>query len=143
MTNTITISAAEIVERFKSGETDFTDLGKIRVEGDVRLGDVVLKNDVSLGQLQFGYFYCDNATFADFCCHSATFADFSCDSATFADFSCGDATFADFSCGYAAFEMIVANSNPAVAWVIQQYKSAGVHYDIKHAPPWLQKQPTE
>ena len=51
MTNTIT--AAEILERFKAGQTDFTDLGECEVHGKLTLGRLKITEVVDLGELHF------------------------------------------------------------------------------------------
>ena len=144
---TKTITAAEILERFDAGKTDFTDLGKCTVTGNLILGNRTVKTCVRLGKLTFaGFVRMSKSTFTYFDCDSATFNRFfDCCAATFEkDFQCGWATFEDdFCCDTATFNGVHAHRNPAVAWIIQQYKQSSVIYKLEHAPPWLQQQKPE
>lgn len=89
-----------------------------------------------------GSFDCSEATFqGGFSCGGAHFAEsFQCNESIFeTSFSCGSALFdGDFNCGEADFKgRIYAESNPHIAWLIQQAKQ-GVIYGLDDVPPWLQ-----
>lgn len=109
-----TISALEILKRFKDHQADFSDLGDCTVTGDLYLyGCPYTKTQIHFGKLkftgtvrlcysEFTKVNCGSATFKDFNCEGA-FEIFDCGSATFGTFNCERADFINFDCGSATF----------------------------------------
>lgn len=136
--------------------------GVTRVSGPVVM-EGIYTDSIHLHSIHFESFYCKNACFessfvcgeatfenrfdcgsavfqSDFICFAASFgAEFNCDRAIFdRGFYCGSSIFkGGFNCGRATFNQVYANNNPAVAWVIAMYKTAGVHFDLRYAPSFM------
>ena len=168
MTNTIT--AAEVIERFKTGQTDFHDLGRCLVTGEVRIdeivqevvfidfGDLIFEDNVMLlSAAQPISLWFRNAEFqGDF-----TLGDHNCEhlfniqfgfsnfkkelilSAPIGGVHLGTMQVGKLHCLRSDFShaMIYAANRPDIAWVLQQMQLSCIQYEIEHAPPWMQKSP--